>query len=373
MATEVATSFEQLDTPVLLLDLDIMERNLQDIAAFANQQGIDWRPHIKTHKCVEIAKKQIEYGACGITVAKVSEAEVMAKAGITDILIACPLSSPLKLKKVASLLPLAKIKLAVDSPKQAERIHQFFEHSSTAIDVWIKVDTGLHRCGVEPGKETVLLAKEISKYSKLNLQGLFTHAGHAYASSGQEMEKIGLYEGQAIAESAEWCEKEGIPIRHRSVGSTPTFRISGKVPGITEVRPGNAVFFDAIQVGLGVATFDQCALRLLSSVVSIRPNEKRLILDTGSKSLSLDQGAHGNASVNGYGHVVNHPELTIQRLSEEHGIVSINQQTNLDVTDRVQIIPNHACTVVNLFDSFVLTRKGTIVGEWRIDARGKVQ
>lgn len=317
--------------------------------------------------------KQIEYGACGITVAKLSEAEVMAKAGITDILIAYPLSSPLKLRKLASLLPLAKITLAVDDPKQAERIHQCLEHTASAIDVWIKVDTGLHRCGVEPGKETVALAKEISKYPKLRLQGLFTHAGHSYAASSvQEIERIGIYEGQAIAESAEWCEKEGIPIRHRSVGSTPTFRISGKQPGITEVRPGNAVFFDAIQVGLGVATFEQCALRLLSSVVSLRPQE-RVVLDTGSKSLSLDQGAHGNATVKGFGHVVDHPELTLQRLSEEHGIAAVARHTNLALADRVQIIPNHACTVVNLFDSYVLHRKGTVVGEWRIDARGKVQ
>ncbi|WP_126425772.1 D-TA family PLP-dependent enzyme [Brevibacillus marinus] len=373
METSDQTTVEQLDTPSLLLDLDVMEQNLKEIAQFAKQQGIRWRPHIKTHKCVEIARKQLAYGACGITVAKVSEAEVMAKAGIRDILIAYPLSSPLKLQRVAALLPLAKLTLAVDHAKQAELLDQFFAHTSAVVDVWIKVDSGLHRCGVEPGAETVALAKEIAKYPHLRLQGLFTHAGHSYAaSSREEIERIGEYEGQAVAESAAWCEQEGIPIPHRSVGSTPTFRISGRQPGITEVRPGNAVFYDAIQVGLGVATYEQCALRVLSSVVSMRPHE-RLVLDAGSKTLSLDQGAHGNATVKGFGHIVGHPELTIQRLSEEHGVVAIDRATNLALTDRVQIIPNHACTVVNLFDRYVLHRKGVIVGEWRIEARGKVQ
>jgi D-serine deaminase-like pyridoxal phosphate-dependent protein len=366
-------SFERLDTPSLLLDLDKMEKNLQEIAEFASENGIHWRPHIKTHKSIEIAKRQVNYGAVGITVAKVSEAEIMAKAGINDILIAYPVSSTIKLNRIASLFRLAKIIFTIDHPKQAEIIHRFLENSSTVIDVWIKVDTGLHRCGVKPGNETVALAKEIQKYPKLNLTGLYTHAGHSYAAaSEEEIERIGLYEGHALVETADLCEKEGIPITHRSVGSTPTYRISGKMAGITEVRPGNAVFFDAIQVGLGVATYDRCALNLLSSVVSIFP-EDRLILDTGSKSLSLDQGAHGNATVKGFGYIMEHPELTIQRLSEEHGVVLINQRTDLDITDRVQIIPNHACTVVNLFESYILHRNGTIVGEWKIDARGKVQ
>lgn len=364
---------DQLDTPSLILDVDIMEANLKRIRDFAHEQGISWRPHIKTHKSVEIAKRQIALGANGITVAKVAEAEVMARAGITDILIAYPLASRTKLDRVAALVSSAKIILAVDSQAQAKCLQDYFLSTGHKIEVWIKVDSGLKRCGVEPGEETLRLADYVSNCSHLQLNGLFTHAGHAYAAaSPAQIERIGLHEGQVIVDSAELCERHGIPIAVRSVGSTPTYRISGKVPGITEVRPGNAVFFDAIQVGLGVAALDQCALRLVSTVVSTRAGE-RVIFDAGSKSLSLDQGAHGNATVKGFGHVVGHPEVVIQRLSEEHGIAAISGPTSLDLLDRVQIIPNHACTVMNLFDIVHLVRKGQIVGEWKVDARGHVQ
>lgn len=362
-----------LDTPSLLLDLDVMEANIKRIDSFAKEQEIAWRPHIKTHKSVEIAKRQIAAGACGITVAKVSEAEVMAKAGISNILIAYPLASRTKLERVAALLPEADIILAIDSAEQARHVQRFFQEAGHVIEVWIKVDSGLRRCGADPGAPTLELAKEVSGMPNLRLKGLFTHAGHSYAaSSPEQIEQIAQYEGTCIVESAQLCERNGIPIEVRSVGSTPTYRRAGQVPGITEVRPGNAVFFDAIQVGLGVASYDQCALRLIGTVVSKRPGE-RIVLDTGSKSLALDQGAHGNATVKGFGHVVDHPEIVLQRLSEEHGVAAIDGETKLELLDRVQIIPNHACTVMNLFDAVHVVRDGRVVGTWKVDARGNVQ
>ncbi|WP_236708077.1 D-TA family PLP-dependent enzyme [Brevibacillus choshinensis] len=364
----------QLDTPSLLLDLDVMEANMKRVDSYANEHGISWRPHIKTHKSIEIAKRQIANGACGITVAKVSEAEVMANGGINNILIAYPLATHKKLERVAALLSKATIILTIDSVEQATHVQQFFQHIGQDIEVWIKVDSGLKRCGVDPGEPTLQLAQHVSENCpSLRLKGLYTHAGHSYAASSYEqVVAIGRYEGECIVESAQLCENHGIPIEVRSVGSTPTFEVAGKVPGITEVRPGNAVFYDAIQVGLGVATYSQCALRLMGTVVSNRPGE-RLVLDTGSKSLSLDQGAHGNATVKGYGHVVDHPEIVIQRLSEEHGIATIDGNTTLGLLDRVQIIPNHACTVMNLFDQVYVVRDGQVIETWKVDARGNVQ
>ncbi|QRG65304.1 D-TA family PLP-dependent enzyme [Brevibacillus choshinensis] len=364
----------QLDTPSLLLDVDKMEANIKRIDSFAKEQGIAWRPHIKTHKSVEIAKRQVASGACGITVAKVAEAEVMARGGITNILIAYPLASRKKLERVAELLPLATIILTIDSAEQAQHVQAFFQQIGQDIEVWIKVDSGLKRCGVDPGEPTLRLAQHVSENCpNLRLRGLYTHAGHSYAASTYEqIEKIGRYEGECIVASAELCEQHGIPIEVRSVGSTPTFQIAGKVPGITEVRPGNAVFYDAIQVGLGVASYSDCALRLISTVVSQRATE-RLVFDTGSKSLSLDQGAHGNATVKGFGHVVDHPEIVLERLSEEHGIAAIQGRTTLGLLDRVQIIPNHACTVMNLFDQVYLVKNDEVIGTWPVDARGKVQ
>lgn len=366
-------ALSQLDTPSLLLDLDKMDTNIREIDDFSKIHSVQWRPHIKTHKSIQMAKMQLDAGAIGITVAKLSEAEVMVQAGIKDILIALPLSSKTKLAKLASLLPKAHITLAIDSVEQAKMIQHYFEHLSFVIDVWIKINSGLDRCGIEPGPNVVELAKKVSDFSKLNLTGIFTHAGHSYAASSvDEINKIGTYEGEVIADSAQMCEREGIRITHRSVGSTPTYQIAGMQPGITEVRPGNAVFFDAIQVGLGVTNFDRCALTVLASVVSIHEN-KRIVLDTGSKSLSLDRGAHGNNTVKGFGHMLNHPDLVIERLSEEHGVVIPYSNHELSLADCVQIIPNHACTVVNLFDHYVLHRQGKVVGQWKVDARGRNQ
>lgn len=364
----------QLDTPSLLVDLDIMEANMRQVDDFAKEQGIAWRPHIKTHKSIEIAKLQMANGACGITVAKVSEAEVMVKGGIDNILIAYPLASRTKLERVAALLPLATIILTIDSEEQAAHVQEFFQPIDQEVDVWLKIDSGLKRCGVDPGEPTLRLAQYVSeRCPNLKLKGLYTHAGHSYAATDYEqIERIGRYEGECIVASAQLCEEHGIPIEVRSVGSTPTFRISGKVPGITEIRPGNAVFYDAIQVGLGAATYSQCALRVMATVVSHRPGE-RLVLDTGSKSLALDQGAHGNATVKGFGHVVGHPEIVIQRLSEEHGVASIEGETSLRLLDRVQIIPNHACAVMNLFDQVHVVREGQVIDTWKVDARGHVQ
>lgn len=362
----------ELPTPSLLLDIEKMEHNLKAIASFTEKLGISWRPHIKTHKSIEIAKRQQSFGARGITVAKVSEAEVMAAGKMNDILIAYPIASRDKLQRVQKLLHTTHVILTVDSRAQAQCIQDYFSHSEQQVEVWIKINSGLNRCGVEPGMEALDLAKQITMMPNLNLTGMFTHAGHAYgAKTVEEIERIGRYEGESVVESAKLCHSEGIVISNRSVGSTPTFQISGRAEGITEVRPGNAVFFDAIQVGLGVASVDQCGLAVLSSVMGVYKD--RIVFDSGSKTLSLDKGAHGNQSVLGHGIVINHPDVILERLSEEHGVASFSNSPRLKLSDKVEIIPNHACTVVNLFDSIVVHRQGKVIDEWIVDARGKNQ
>ncbi|GAA0341712.1 alanine racemase [Bacillus carboniphilus] len=367
-------SIYHLDTPTLLLDIDKLKENINEMAAFAKMQGISLRPHIKTHKSIEIAKLQLEAGAVGVTTAKIGEAEVMAAGGMKDILIAYPISSEMKMKRLIGLMEDGvDLKISVDHVQQVEWLDAFFEQTSYTLQVWIKVNSGLNRCGVEPGDEVVQLARKVVNSASLKLGGIFTHAGHSYgAKSIEEIEQIGLQEARMVVESAEACEKEGIPIPVRSVGSTPTYKIAGQVKGITEVRPGNAAFFDAIQVGLGVTSFDKCALTLLASVVGVYQGS-RVVLDTGSKSLCLDKGAHGNQSVSGFGHVVGHPELTIERLSEEHGVAIVNGETSLSLNDKVLVIPNHACTVANQFEEYVVHQNGVVVDVWKVDARGKVQ
>ncbi|WP_209124716.1 alanine racemase [Alkalihalobacillus sp. BA299] len=359
-----------LDTPSLLLNINQLERNLDEIRDLAKKNGIDWRPHIKTHKSINITKMQLEKGACGITVAKLEEAETMAQANISNILIAYPLAKPQKLERLKVLSSSTNIILAIDSIEQAKLVNQTFSDSINPLEVWIKVDSGLNRCGIKV-EEIVELAKEIKTMKSLSLTGIFTHAGHSYAATSKEqIKKIAHDEAYSVIRSAELCEHAGIKIKHRSVGSTPTFKLAASIKGITEIRPGNAAFYDMCQVGLGVADPSQCALTVLASVVSKKVD--RIIFDTGSKALSLDQGAHGNKSVVGYGKVIDHPEITIERLSEEHGIGTF-QKTNLVINDTVEIIPNHSCVVANLFSEYILHRDGIVIEKWNVDARGMLK
>lgn len=363
-------SIYTLDTPTLLLDLNKLEKNLDDIRTLTNKNNIQWRPHIKTHKSVQIAKMQLKYGATGITVAKLEEAEIMAKAGIKDILIAYPLSNKQKLIRLRQLARTAKLTVAIDSFEQAKLINEAFTNEAT-LDVWIKINSGLNRCGIEI-EEVLQLATKISSLAHLHLTGLFTHAGHSYAAKSEaEIKAIAKAEAATILESANICEQAGLRITHRSIGSTPTFKFGATVNGITEIRPGNAAFYDMCQVGLGVATKTQCALTVLASVVSVKND--RIIFDAGSKALSLDQGAHGNQNVTGFGSLIGHPNLTLARLSEEHGIAPLSDKTKLFLCDKVQIIPNHACVVANLFDEYVVHRDGLVVTTWPVDARGKMK
>jgi D-serine deaminase-like pyridoxal phosphate-dependent protein len=369
----IGKPISELDTPTLLIDLKRLQNNIATISKFAKEQQLQLRPHIKTHKSIKIAKMQLASGAVGITVAKIAEAEVMETAGIKDILIAFPISSPQKVERLKRLLSKGvKLKVAVDSLEQLKHLQKGLESSPYTLEVWIKINSGLNRCGVEPGKEAVNLAQAILFLSKLRFGGLFTHAGQSYAATSiKEIEEIGKREARSILESAEMMEQMGIPVPVKSVGSTPTYQISGTTQGITEIRPGNAVFFDAIQVGLGVASLDQCALSILSSVVGIYHN--RMVFDAGSKSLSLDKGAHGNNTVQDFGHIMDTPELTLERLSEEHGVATYTIPPPLTLNQKVQIIPNHACTAANLFHSYVVHSDGMVVDIWNVDARGMVQ
>ncbi|MBD8070870.1 alanine racemase [Bacillus sp. PS06] len=370
---ETGQLIKELDTPSLLLDLDKLQANIDDMTTFAVENQLVLRPHIKTHKSVRLANMQVEAGAIGITVAKLSEAEVMAAGGITDILVAYPISKKQKIERIKGLLAKGvKLKIAVDHIDQLKELQQELESSPYILEVWIKVNSGLNRCGVEPKEEVVKLAQAILFLSKLRLGGIFTHAGHSYAAkTTEEIQQIAIQEANAVVDSAQECERMGIPIPVRSVGSTPTYKLAGVIEGINEVRPGNAAFFDSIQVGLGVTSIEKCALSVLASVVGVYKD--RVVFDSGSKTLCLDKGAHGNETVRGFGTVIGHPEIEIERLSEEHGVGIFTSPSTLKRNDIVEIIPNHACTVVNQFNHYIVHQKGIVVDIWNVDARGMNQ
>lgn len=365
-------AFRELETPCLLVDLSVLDKNIANMAALAEERGVNLRPHVKAHKCVEIARRQLEAGARGLTVAKLGEAEVMAEAGVADILIAYPIVGEAKLVRLMALLDRCRLTLALDSLAVAEPIAAACVARERTLDILLEVDTGLGRLGVLPGPRALALAGRLAAMPGLRLVGLMTHAGHVYACAPDEVASVGRREGETLAALAQALAGQGLDLPVISAGSTPTARHAAGVPGVTEIRPGNYVFHDAVQLALGVAVEADCALTVLTTVVG-RPALDRAVVDAGSKTLALDRGAHGAGNVAGFGRVVGRPGFTVTRLSEEHGILSVPPGEEPLVGERLRLIPNHACTVANLADRYYVVQDGLIAAEWPVAARGLTQ
>lgn len=357
---------DELDTPAILIDIEVLDGNIARMQALADNHGIALRPHIKSHKSIELTRRQLKAGACGIAVAKLGEAEVMAAAGITDIQIANQIVGKQKIERLVALASRTTVSCAVDSPENVRQIEEIFHHYGLSIPLFIEIDSGLHRAGIVNFPEILQLANLIQSSSHTRFAGLLTHAGHAYAASDQtQLEQIALAEGAFLVSIAESLRDEGIEIPTISVGSTPTARWAVSTTGVTELRVGNYIFNDAIQVSLGVASWNECALSVLTTITSV--HENRFVLDAGSKVFSSDSGAHGSTRLSGFGQIVGMP-LTISRLSEEHAVVEASLPQRLSVGERLRVIPNHACPVMNLVRHAWLVRSGEVIGEVSVDA-----
>src|SRR5262245_50967265 len=362
---------DDLDTPSLLIDLDILTRNIDEMATVARDAGVKLRPHTKTHKSPEIARMQLEAGATGITVAKLGEAEVMAGSGLDDLLIAYPIVGERKLERLGEVLERAQVRVGIDAVEVAEGIGRVGKDLGRDVPVFIEVDTGLHRMGREPGEPSVRLALDVAAVPGVEVIGLSTHAGHAYrAADPTELRTIAEREALDVIATAEACEREGLRIREVSVGSTPTARIAAGVDGVTEIRPGTYVFNDVQQMRLGVATETACAARILATVVA-RPTAERFLIDAGTKSFSGDGG--DGPPLQGRGVVAGRPELLLDFMNEEHGVGHIVGDAELRIGDRLEVIPLHVCSAVNLFDVAVGVHGGIVDHEIAIAARGKVR
>jgi D-serine deaminase-like pyridoxal phosphate-dependent protein len=358
-------------TPYLLIDGPKMERNILKMADVASENGVALRPHVKTHKIPGIAREQLEAGAAGITVAKVSEAEVMADGGMEDIFIAYPLVTEAKIRRAIRLGERVRLVVGVDSLEGVRRLSAVAE--DRALEVRIEVDTGLRRTGV-PYDEAVELAGEIEAIRNLDLTGIYTYRGAVLAGSKTlELEKAGLEEGQIMVSLADQMRERGIGVDDISVGSTPTAEYVAKVEGVTEIRPGTYVFYDRMQARLGACSLDECAAVVVCTVVS-RPTPDLAVIDGGSKTFATDvvPGAEP-LNLEGYGHVVGYPDAVLERLTEEHGMLSVDEDCDLEVGDTLQIIPNHICSTVNLHDEVYLVGEDGGVEETRVAARGKVR
>lgn len=358
-------------TPYLLIDGAKMERNILKMAGVAGRNGVALRPHVKTHKIPGIAREQVEAGASGVTVAKLSEAEVMADGGIGDIFIAYPLVTDAKIRRAIRLAGRVRLIVGVDSLEGARRLSAAAD--GHALEVRLEVDTGLRRTGV-PYEAAVGLAREIASLGGLDLRGIYTYRGALLGGSRTlELEKAGLEEGRLMVSLAQRLRERGVRADDVSVGSTPTAEHVAGVEGVTEIRPGTYVFYDRMQARLGACSLDECAATVVCTVVS-RPTPDLAIIDGGSKTFATDvpPGA-GPLNLEGFGHVVGYPDAVLERLTEEHGMLSLDGGCDIGVGDALRIIPNHICSTVNLHDAVYLMDAGGAVEEVRVAARGKVR
>jgi D-serine deaminase-like pyridoxal phosphate-dependent protein len=369
---EIGRDWTGIDTPSLLVDLDRLERNIDTMAEWAGAAGQSLRPHFKTHKSVDIVRRQLAAGAAGITVAKLDEAEAVIDSGLdVAILVAFEIVAAPKLARAVELASRARLTLAVDSPVGAMALSGAASAAGIELEVWIEIDSGLQRCGVEPSVAPEL-ARCVAGLGGLRLTGMFTHGGQSYAARDlEEVRAVANREARAVVDAARATREIGISVETVSAGSTPTARFLVGAPGVTDLRPGAYVFHDALQVALGSAEPEQCALSVAATVIS-RPTPERAVIDAGSKTFGLDRGAHSTVLLEDYGRLVD-GDGAVVRLSEEHGVLRIPADSPLSIGDRVRVVPNHACSTTNLGRRFYGLRGRVVTDIIGIDAAGGVR
>ena len=362
-------------TPQVVVDRRRILANIARMQQAATARGIALRPHAKTHKIPQVAQLQIQRGAKGICCAKLGEAEVFAASGVGDIRLPYPLH-PVNAPRVVALMGRTRLSIIVDDLEVARGWSEAMLAAGHVLDVLVKVDVGFHRCGIDPdARGAADLVRAVADLPALRLLGLLSHAGQAYhARSEKELREIARRERDWLVGLA---SDAGLEAPEISVGSTPTARFSLELDGLTELRPGNYVYFDRTQVGLGAASLEDCALTVIARVVS-RPAPDRVILDCGSKTLTSD-GARGFRAPQGYGAVFTDLEsdvvdegLLVERLSEEHATVKAPRDCTLRPGDLVRVLPNHACTVSNLVDYVQLVDGLDVLEPLRVEARGRI-
>ncbi|WP_235529982.1 alanine racemase [Nocardioides sp. Root151] len=350
------TRVDEQPTPYLEIDAARMDSNIARVAASAASRGVAVRPHVKTHKCVEIARRQIDAGAAGITVATIGEAEVFVEAGCDDVFVAYPLwVSEAQAARLRSLAERATVSVGVDSAEAAAQLAL-----AGPQRVLVEVDSGHHRTGVAPDSAGTVAAA--ARQAGHDVVGVFTFPGHSYAPD--RTTTAAADESAALAAAAAALEAVGLPARIVSGGSTPSLAASLEDDSaVTELRPGVYVFGDAQQWELGSSRPDDIALTCVATVISHAGG--RAVLDAGSKALGADRAVYAT----GFGRLLDHPEARIIGLSEHHAVVEMGGPLPV-LGSRVRVVPNHACNAVNLAYTFTVLEDGVRL-QWRVDARGR--
>lgn len=345
-------------TPSVVIDLDVVERNIAYVQAVCDKAGVANRPHIKTHKSPALAKLQIAAGARGITCQKLGEAEVMVDAGIHDILVSYNLIGAARSGRLAALLKRAAIKVCADNPVTLEAYALAARTAERVLDVVVECDTGRERAGVETPAEAIALAEMIKASPHLNFAGLL------YYPTQTSWPETQIFHDTVVG----GLESHGLRPAIVSTGGTPNLANVGKLKGATEHRAGTYIFNDRMMVDCGAAKMEDCALSVMTTVVS-RAGPNRGILDAGSKTLTSDTGG----GLDGHGLIIEHPEARIKGFAEEHGFLDLSACNARPVVgDIVRVVPNHVCVVVNMVDRLIAVRGDRVVEVLEVKARGKL-
>ncbi|MCD6157654.1 MAG: alanine racemase [Euryarchaeota archaeon] len=369
---------KDLPTPLILLDVEKLKRNISKVSRIAMKNSKKIWPMIKTHKSTYIARLQRDYGSDGFLCGTIDEAEVLTEKGLTkNIMIAYPIADRENLRRVMNIIEEGvRVIIRVDSKECAEFINDHLRKRGLDIDYVVKVDVGMKRLGVSPEKIGKFVSS-VEKYKRLNFVGVVTHPGQAYASTSPDgVKEVAETTAGILREVKKEIERLGYDPEIVGTGSTPTLRYDLEMDVYTHLFPGNYVYYDRFQVEfMGSATFNDCALTVLATVISIPEHSKGklAVINVGSKYLGLDRAAHGGEALKNYGYIIEHPKARIFALSEEVGKVDISEDQSVRIGEKVTIIPNHACVVGNATSYLVAHVNGIVKGLVEVDMRNGVR
>ncbi len=362
----MTTYLEQLETPVPIVDMDRLAFNLDRMAAYATLHGLRLRPHVKTHKSPRIAAEQMRLGAIGMTCATLREAEVMAEV-CDDILVAFPPVGAARLERLARLPRNVRVTIAADDAQALDALNVAARLGQRQFEVLVEADLGMHRVGVSSPERAVAIAQHIDRASALNFAGLMFYPGHIREAVGEQGAALAQL-GATIGTYVTALDAAGLPPRIVSGGSTPAAWRMHEVPLVNEVRPGTYVYNDRTTAMMGACDWEDCALTVLATVVSVAV-QGQAVIDAGTKALGREPL---RAEGDGYGALLDHPEVVVSRMSEEHGILDLSKTTwRPRLGDQVRVVPNHVCIVVHLFDEIIGVRGHAVETRWPVEARGR--
>lgn len=362
----MTTFLEQLETPVPVVDLDRMAMNLDRMAAYATLHGLQLRPHVKTHKSPRIAAEQLRHGAIGLTCATLREAEVMSEV-CDNILVAYPPVGSARLERLAHIHPDIQVGVAADDAAALPALSVAAKLGRRQFDVYVEADLGMHRVGVAKPEKAITLARAIDNTPHLNFAGLLFYPGHIRQDVQDQSAALAKLSVD-LQSYTDALSDSGLAARVVSGGSTPAAWRMHEVSGVTEVRPGTYVYNDRTTATIGACDWEDCALTVLATVISIAV-KGQAVVDAGAKSLGREP-LRGDGD--GYGALLDHPEVVVTRMSEEHGILDLSKSDwKPRLGDQVRIVPNHVCIVVHLFDEIIGVRGHAVETRWPVTARGR--